>query len=269
MAVKYLLGAAAAALVAVGVTGAAQAADVMPVVVPTVTPVVVVPTGPKIEIESWNAIEIGVFPGDPIDIETHNDFSLKVTTQSGVGFQLLGEVHVELPGFFVYGETTGRVFLSRGDFEVGLYSVVFFNSMGFDGVTVGGDVVLENDRLELMTYLEADFFGGFEDIEAGGEVVVHLGDMLDLYAGIDTDLFPAFDLDDLWAGVQAHFGPLSPYVGAFLTFPGVGFEVGTEFEHRFGTSPLSLVGYAEAEFDGGGPEFYLGLGIKFSRGADE
>ncbi|MCW5715816.1 MAG: hypothetical protein KIT43_15000 [Bauldia sp.] len=269
MAGKFLVGAASAALLAFGATGTAQAADVMPVIVPVITPVVVVPTGPKIEISAEQWIEVGLYPAEQFrEFNTYSDLDIKVSAASGFGFQFLGEVELWLPSpVELEAAFTGRAFMTRGDIEIGLYSTLWLDG-GFDGFAVGTDFTFDNDRFTLATYLQAEFFNGFDEFRTGAEVTVHLGEMLDIGGGVEAEFdFGNFDFEEAWAGVQLHLGPLSPYAVAWWDGGDVGFDLGTELEVPLGTSPFSLLGYAEAEFEIGDPvEFFFGIGIKFSHG---
>lgn len=276
MAGKLLLGAGAAALFAFGATGAARAADVSPIIVPpTVTPVVVVPAGPKIEITAENWLELSIEPqGDPdqndLFFNTYHDFSIKVTSARGLGFEFLGNLELGLP-FPNYREAalTGRVFLARGDAEVGLFTTAYFDG-GFDALGIGGDFAFDTDRFTLTSYVEAFFDGGFDEVELGGDLTIHLGQRLDLYTGGEIEFDGGLQLNNVYAGAQFHLGPIAPY--ATVTFDGndgTFFNVGYEFEQALGASPFSLLAYGDARIQNGEfPEYTFGIGIKFSHGGE-
>lgn len=274
MAGKFLIGAAAAALYAFGATGVARAADVSPVVIPPiVTPVVVAAAGPKIEISTEQWFEANIEVGDNVEYSTYHDFSVKVTSARGFGFQLLGNVEIEIPFDEIDAELTAAGFITRGAVTAAAYTTLYLDEDGFDGFGVGGDFTLDNDRLTLHSYVEARFGANatFSVLEIGGDATVHLGERLDLYTGIDMGIETGgFFPQDVWAGAQFHLGPFSPYATLEYDFFDFGVYLGAEFEHQLGNSPLSLLGYAELHLDQGDiPEVNLGLGIKFSRGGDE
>lgn len=268
MAGRHLIGAAGVALAALTSANSAQAADVMPII-PVVTPVVVVPAGPvfEINIETWIEAD---FEESEFDPEVFTEASLKLTTASGWGFELIaGAQSYILPPPQLQFALTGRAFRSAGDFEFGAYAGASF---GFYGLAywVGGDFLYDTDRLTLDGYVQANFLapGGFEFMQTEANLAVHVTDKLDIGAGIlfGTD-FALFDLDG-YVGAQYDFGLLAPYVQVWFD-EGLEVDLGVELEHQFGDSPLALLGYAEVELDGGGPEVYLGIGIRFSRGGTD
>lgn len=263
---KYLLGATGAAILAIASAGSAHAADVMPVVAPVVTPVVVPPPGPvfEINIETW--LETEVFNNE-FDPTLFAEASLKVTLPSGWGFELITELFTYiLPPPDAFVAVTGRVFRSMGDVEVGVYAGAGFSLMG-TSYGIGGDFAYDSDRLTVESYVQGNFAvgGGFVFLDHETDVTLHVTEMLDIYAGYDFETdFVTFDIDG-YIGAQVDFGLLAPYATVWLD-GGLGGEIGVELEHQFGNGPLSLLGYAEVEFGGGGPEGFVGIGIKFSRG---
>lgn len=276
MAGRYLLGVASVALFAMASTGSARAADVMPVVVPLVTPAVVVAAGPKIEINSEHWLEIGIFPGNGYDLVSYHDLDIKVTAASGVGFQFVTSGVIDNLAPFDIDDLTlaGRVFLSRGDAEIGVYAGLLAEIPGgIDFTAVGADFSIDNDRLELDTYVQANFDGGFDFLSAGVDLTVHATERLDLNAGgaLSTDFGGGGAFLEAWAGAQLDFGLLAPYAGVYVSNGMERFtaELGVELEHQIGNGPLSLLGYAEFDFGTFGPAIFAGVGIKYSIGGDE
>jgi len=254
------------ALSVVAFSGSARAADVMPIVLPVVAPVVVPPVGPvfEINVETWLETEFLDPPMDPVLL---TEASLKLTTVSGWGFELITNLFTYiLPPPDRAATLTGRVFRSAGDIEVGAYAGL--------GVSVpfgllywlGGDFEYDTDRMTLDGFVQATFSpGGFEFIETEANLAIHVTDKLDIGGGIafGTDLM-GFGFAG-YVGAQYDFGLLAPYVQVWFD-QGLAVDLGVELEHRFGNGPLALLGYAEVELDGGGPEVYAGIGIRLSLG---
>lgn len=267
---KYLVGAAGVALFAVASSGSAQAADVMPIVVPVVTPVVVAVPGPVFEINIEHWLEVEFFDAG-LDPEAYTEIDLKMTLPSGWGFQLIADAgaDVQLP-IQVFADLTGRVFRSMGAVEVGVYAgfgVALPGGIG--GYGFGADFAYDTDRLTVETYVQANFFaGGFQFLDFETDVTLHVTDKLDIYGGTDLETdFVTFFLSG-YLGAQYDFGVLAPYATVWLD-GGLGGELGVEVEYQIGNGPFSLLGYAEVEFDGGGPDGFAGIGIKFSRGGTD
>lgn len=248
MAGKLLFGVAAVALLSAG--GAAQAADVMPVLVPAVTPMVVPPPpGPVFAIRIDNSIH-AVWTGTPEEDGVHldTDVDMRLTAASGWGFELLTGGSTFFAPLSLSGGLTGRVFHSAGDVELGVYAGFGFSVPGgIGGYGFGGDFRLDNDRLTVESYLQANFFAGaFNFISTETDVTVHASDKFDVYFGGDLFIGGGPASYDVWAGAQYDFGVFAPYGGVwFGNDTGFGAELGFELEKKLGNGPLSLIGGAE------------------------
>lgn len=272
MAGKYLLGAAGVALFAAASTGAAQAADVMPIVVPVVTPVVVAPVGPTVEftLEKW--VELGIYPGDGYSIDVFGSADLKITAASGWGFQLIVEDELDFAPFEVEFDVTGRVFRAMGNAEVGVYAGFGVEVPGgLDGYGFGFDFAYDSDRLTLESFVQANFNGGgFNFLDTETELTVHVNDRLDVYAGVDVETdFTGNPFLAGWAGAQLSLGALSPYATVYFSnFDGLEAELGVELEYQIGNGPLSLLGNAEVDFGFPGTRFFVAAGIRYAIGGE-
>lgn len=266
---KYLLGAAGVALSVVSFSGAAKAADVMPIVIPVVAPVVVAPVGPvfEINVETWFETDFLDPPSEPILL---NEASLRLTTASGWGFELITTLLTEVtPAPMRLAAVTGRVFRSAGSLEVGAYAGVGVLVPVGAGYWLGGDFEYDTDRLTLEGYVEANFTaGGFESVETAANLTVHVTDKLDVGGGIAFETDPVDPDFAGFVGVQYDFGLLAPYAQVWFGDDRA-IDLGVELEHRFGESPISLLGYAEVELNGTSPVVYVGVGIRFSHGGTD
>lgn len=267
MAGKFLVSAGAIALLAAASTGTAQAADIIPVVVPVVTPVVVVPVGPTVAIKVETSLNVD-YDGN-FDAWANGLLDLKITSASGWGFQLVagGNQYVVAPIEF-YGGAQARVFRAIGPVEIGVFAGANLNP-GITGNNYyfGGDFTYETDRVEVETYVAAQYFlgGTVRLIAAGAEATVHVTDRLDVIAGVERNLL--FGSVDIEGRVELDLGAVTPFAGVIYN-PSLGVigQVGVELEKQLGTGPLSLIGYGRADFGVFGPSVAVGLGIRFSRG---
>ncbi|MCW5716854.1 MAG: hypothetical protein KIS68_03370 [Bauldia sp.] len=290
---KYLLGAAAVALFAA--TGAARAADVMPIVVsvtPTLPPVTVGPTV-TVQLDTgtygyWTPgfFYTGVYVSGEIDVKT----------AAGWGFNLIGYGGLDiLPppiGPYYYG-LRAELYRIIGNAQVGFF-VSPYNFVPLD-IEFGPTFRYETDRFEYAHETEINYNGAWQ-IEFDNDITVHVNDRLDiegyfdfsfsgayLYFGIYAELevndrltlegwADAYVSGGFGAGVggraQLDFGPLSPFVGAnWYSMGGVGVFAGVELEHQIGTGPFTLIGDAGVNWNPGGPPgFYASIGIRFNRG---
>jgi hypothetical protein len=276
MAGKFLIGVAAASLFAFGGTAAANAADVMPVIVPAPVGVVTVAAGPTIEITTEHWLEFNFEPGDDVDPSTFHSIDLKVTGLRGLGFQLTNNLYVDIDTNplaidEIEGDATGRVFLSRGAFEIGAYTTMFFDN-GFDELAVGTDFTVDLARFTLSGYIQAIFEDDFDftEFEFGGDVTTHiLGDRLELAAGFEGDTWGAVEIETVWLGAQFHLGPIAPYVTFTWDDGDRLLAIGTEFEQKLGNSNFSLLAYGEVEIELGDPaEYNFGIGFKWATGGE-
>jgi hypothetical protein len=293
MTTKYLLGVAAVALFAT--TGAARAADVMPIVVsvtPTVAPVVV---GPAVTVQ----IEAGAYlyfnPPSNWYVSAGFDGEVDVKSASGWGFHLFGGAGAYFaPGFgFGYG-AIAELYRIIGNAEVGF-------AVGTGGISFGPTFRYETDRLEFahqtaIRYLGAgdwdfyfdnllelqvndrvridaysDFGFGFygPDLDIGIEVDFEPNDRLEIEGWVWADLIGN---PEVGAGgeVKLTLGALAPYVGAQFEYGmglDLGFWAGVELERQIGTGPFTLTGDAGVAMNlGGTPNFYAEIGIRYNIG---
>lgn len=264
---KYLLGAASTALCVVAFSSAAKAADVMPIVVPVVAPVAVPPVGPafEINIETWFETDVLDPPADPLVL---SEASVRLTTASGWGFELITSLFTYvLPPPGRSAEVTGRVFRSAGSVEVGAYAGAGVSVPFGPGYRLGGDFEYDTERLTLEGYVEANFAAaGFEFLETAANLTVHVSDKLDIGGGIALETGPVEVAG--FIGLQYDLGLLAPYAQVWFGNDRA-IDLGVELEHRFGEGPISLLGYAEVELDGTGPEVFLGIGVRFNRGGTD
>lgn len=265
---RLLLSAAGAALLAAVSVGTAQAADVMPIVVPTVTAVAAPPPGPVFAIRIDTGMTVNWYGGPNYDLSAFNEITARVTLPSGWGFEMLtGDRLYITPPVELYGSVTGRVFRVAGPLEVGAYAGFgFIVPGGIGGYGFGGDFEYDTDRMTVEGGLQANFQGGgFTFLEGAAELTLHATDRIDVFFGGDFD---TTGLDnDLWAGARIDFGAIAPYAGVWYAFGGgFGAEFGVDLAKPLGTSPFSLIGEAEINIAQGGAFGFASIGIRFQRG---
>lgn len=267
---------AGVALAALASAGAAEAADVMPIVVPAVTPAVVPPPGPAVSLKVDTGIEVAyVFGTQTFDAGVGNAIDFKVVSASGWGMEVITDAvtAIVVPIEFDADVTT-RLFRATGPIELGAHATFEFGVPGgLDGYGFGADIAYEGDLLTLEAEAGAAFLPGFgfNAYTAIAEITAHLGDRLDLYAGADfmTDLIVT--AVNAWAGARLDLGVVAPYAGIDHREGPNGWSanVGIDIEKQIGTGPFSLIGYTEARFGFFGPTALGGIGLRFSRGAVE
>ncbi|MCC6734692.1 MAG: hypothetical protein IT534_01025 [Bauldia sp.] len=228
----WLMGSAAAAAL-VAVSGAAQAADVMPIVVPVVTPAVVPVPGPVKVVQIDTSLT--KFLGGPFVLETIG--AVDVRTASGWGFQFLtANSYIQgTDGYFTLG---GRVYRAMGDATVGVFANAAFEYVGgltYEGLGVGVDLDYYTDAVELYASVTAFFDGGFQSLQSVVYANIERGNFV-----IDVAAVAVSGPLSMSGGVQVGYrlGPVTPYAilvgsvgGAPASF-GVG--AGLEFEHQVG-----------------------------------
>lgn len=297
MTTKHLIGAAAVALLAA--TGAARAADVMPIVVATTPAVAPVVVGPTVTVEITTGAYLDLYGLTDLYLGAETFGEIDVKSASGWGFNLAGGAGVNfIPGFgFGYG-FRAELYRVIGNAEVGFF-VVPYNFAPLV-IAFGPTVRFETDRFEFRHQTEINYFFGNWDVGFSNDVTVHVSDSLDVGGyfdfsfgtfGLDLDLGVNAELEvndrltvEGWAradvigglfvaaGGQATFnlGALSPYVGVEARYDmGFGLEVtaGVELERPIGTGPFTLIGGAGMEYDlGGGLGLEAHIGIRFNRG---
>ncbi|MGD9740145.1 MAG: hypothetical protein AB7O56_09605 [Bauldia sp.] len=294
---KYLLGAAIVALVAG--SGAAQAADVLPVVAAMVP-------APEDTVDPLTLeIEAG-FAGFWVPSDSVQDYgaylvgsmTYKTTTGWGIEVDFDGLVDLGDGDFGASGEV--EFFRSFGAFGVG---VVFGAGGGFGApyYYFGPTLRYETDTITAKVQLTADFVAGVhEGYSLYTEAEFTPSDRLALgfWLGVGFDgggilgyagaVEAAFDVvekvtlhgivgfDGPGGGVGTHFaggiaaelnlGVISPYVG--VLFDGdTAYVAGVALEYQLGNGPFTLVGNAGAVFLPGDPTVYrANIGIRFNHG---
>lgn len=276
MASRYLL-LSAAGIALVAASGAAQAADIIPIMAPTVAVMDPgpVPTGPDVSIEISKWLDMYYEPGYPVDFETHLDFDIDILTASGWGFELIGGdwFELELP---IYGGAgvTARVYRAFGDIEIGLLAGIGTSipfGMGY-GYGFGFDFSYEAEKLtvENETWFNFQGGGGFQGFETDTTVTFDASEALSLNVGLLVSHYGSPSYYSVYGGVAYEIGDFTPYADIWWA-PGFGEwggDIGVDFEHQIGTGPLSLVANTEFDFGTYGRSFYAGIGIKFTRGGD-
>ncbi|MGV8840354.1 MAG: hypothetical protein ACWA6X_08630 [Bauldia sp.] len=273
---KYLAGVAGIAVLALTTT--AQAADVMPVVVPqVVTPVVVAPAGPDFGIEI-SAYATATFPfADPWSVGVDLDIVTHFIGARGFGFRLEGGTGIEVYPGFGNGGFGGdlEVFKQFGNFEVG---AMLQGGGGFPIGSVGfaeaGPYVRYSMEHGMLT-LDQTFSFLFPVVSMGNryfssetEVTVDVNDNLELTADFQLDRplgGPFFAYLSL--GAAYTMGPLTPYAELQISFGDpMRIILGADFERQIGTGPLSLIGNAQLQLSPTYREASVSVGIRFSRG---
>lgn len=296
---KYLVGAAAAALLAA--TGTARAADVMPVVVVVTPAVPAVAVGPTVTVEINTSLYAGIENFNTINYAGLDfDGEMNVVTANGWGFNLSNYAYVNVaPG--VYGGSNFRAELYRvlGNAQVGffvrpyqfspldiefgptfryktaridfMHETQIYLYPGTLGVEFANDVTLHvNDRLDIGGYFdfEVQFGGGF-DIDIGLDAKLEVNNRLTLEGWAWADII---GMASAGFGGEATFklGALSPYIGAGV-YLGGGLDVevwaGVDYERQIGTGPLTFTAGVGIDYDvGGGIDAYANIGLRLNIG---
>lgn len=301
---RLLLGAAAVALVAA--TGAANAADVLPIGV-AVTPAVVAPAavGPEITVTLEKSFNVNLYDLTNLDTWVSGYAELRVKTASGLGFEVwAGDALEQISPLYLWYSAGARVFREVGAIEMGAF-VGFGSSipyMGY-GLWFGGDFAYETDTTKIEHWTTAYFNGGgFDEIDLDTEIKLNPNDLLEIrgYAGLELDL-PGVDfyadgearfmvrehlqplvgawleLDGggpeygVWGGLRLPFGSFTPYINVWWepTDPEIGFDIGVSFKRQIGNGPLTIFGYVEYELDTYGQDLYAQIGIRFGGDPDD
>lgn len=301
---KYLLGAAAVALVSA--TGAANAADVLPIGV-AVTPAVVAPAavGPEITVTLEKSLAVNLYGLTNLDTWLNGYAEIRVKSASGLGFEVWAADFLDQISPFYLGYSVGaRVFREAGAIEIGAF-VGFRSSIPFMGYGLwfGGDLKFETDTAKIEHWTTAYFYGGgFDEIDLETEFKLNPNDLLEItgYTAVDFELpgvdFYAdgearfmvrehlqplvgawLDLDGggpeygVWGGLRLPFGSFTPYVTAWWdpTDPEIGFDIGIDIKHQIGDGPLTIFGFVEYERDTNGQDLYAQIGIRFGGDPDD
>lgn len=276
---KYLAGVAGFAMLAL--TTNAQAADVMPVVVPqVVAPVVVAPAGPDFGIEISAYATAYVPFADPWSIGVDLDIATHYIGARGFGFRLEGGTGTEVYPNFGDGGFGGdvEVFKQFGNFEVGamLQGGGGF-PIGSGGYAEAGPYVRYSIEHGMLT-LDQTFSYIFPVIGAGNryfssetEVKVAVNDALELRAAFDLDRAmggPFFAYLHVGAGYT--IGPITPYAELEINFGDpMQTTLGVDLERQIGTGPLSLIGNAELQLSPTFRAASVSVGIRFNRGSTD
>lgn len=275
---KHVLMSTAAAMALAAGAGAAQAADVMPIVVPVVVvPPVVVP-GPIYRVE----IEAGVVTGrdfgdtDPLAYNAGAVSAVDVRTASGFGFKLetTGNLYFEgsPPPLPADASILGRIYHTIGDHgTVGVFATTSWNNYGPPGGHLFGiDADFDNDTLWVNYSLGVGFtpgsgYDGIQSILASrlerDRLVVRNLTLAALPAAGTVALVTLSE-------VGYKFGPVTPYVQFALGAVGGGFSasagVGADLELPVGDGPLTITGGVFAQFGPGGFDWEATAGMELN-----
>lgn len=180
---KYLLGTAAVALFAA--TGAARAADVMPIVVATTPAVVPVAVGPIVTVQTETRVYIGYY--DNYYFQTGLDFDgeINVLTASGWGLNVVGDAGLTLyrdgnnPSYVSYGANfRAELYRVIGNAEVGFFIAPYgYNPLNID---FGPTFRFESDRIEFRHETEVSIYSPDWWVELKNELTMHLNERLDV-----------------------------------------------------------------------------------------
>lgn len=271
-----MLGAAAAALLAA--TGTARAADVMPIVVavtPTVPPAVI---GPTVNIDIRSTISLYYYGPSALYVDANLGGDIDVRSASGWGVRLSGGGGFSIyPGMGYGFGFSAELYKAIGNAQLGFFvspygfnpiDISFGPTLRYETDTVdfrhstefsfwgGGNRAVDvyneltlnpNDRLEVGGYFDLGFSNvAGRDLEFGGFATVSLSDRVDMLGWADVELDGG-----LWfgtgAGVELHFGALTPYANVgWTTSDGLWTELGFDVKKPIGAGPLQLIGGARA-----------------------
>lgn len=270
---KYLLGAAAVALVAA--TSGARAADFTPiaVVAPAVAPVVVAPAGPIFAIEIEKVLDLDL-DFDPLEVELGTGIAatVEMRTLSGWGFRFVMEGGADLGLPIQGGALLGtQVFRTIGNAEVGVFATTSAGIpfMGFGGFSVGPYVTYQAGRLTAAAAGGFQFgMGGFQVLIVDAEVTVDVTERVAVTGGVNFGVdgggITGYQFD---GELRLNLGAITPYVGGTWS-PGFwSFVAGAEFEHQIGSRSIWLIGGGQyGYFSGGSHDFDAYVGLRFRRG---
>ncbi len=237
--------------------GAAQAADIQPILVPVVVAQPVVVPGPVYAIEIQGDVVTGTGGG----IDTRLITAIDARTASGWGFKL------ELSGLLEFDSPApveseisvlGRLYHTVGaNGTVGVFGSVTRSNVADESVTFGFDADLVTDRMDLVYTLAADFGPtGYDGLLSILAIEMERGDHL-RFDGAGLVVLPAGGgvVAVALAQLGYQLGPVTPYVqvAAIVTgsFTGVA-AIGVDLELPIGDGPLTLTGGVLAGFGPGG-----------------
>lgn len=298
MTVRLLVGAASVALVAAA--GTAQAADVMPVVVPMITPVAVVSTGPDVEI-TIEALGQLYWDGGPVYTGVGIAGEATIVTTSGWGVGVGAGAFLGLTpsaGLEFYG-IGGRVFRQVGDFQVGFAAAVDIGFMappfgfgtdirydngplsvlnqtyfrfspgGFEFWGIYTDIEYEADRLEFFQSLDVQFWGPGVAFYAEGDVNLQVRGPFHVFAGYDLETGPFPSYFGVYGGVQLDLNGIKPYIHPWWENDGdFGLDIGVDIERQIGNGPFSLVGWSEFTIANYGWDYEMAIGFRYEIGGE-
>lgn len=273
---KYLAGVAGVAVLALSTT--AQAADVMPVVVPqVVTPVAVAPAGPDFGID-LKAYATASFPfSDPWSAGVDLDIKTHYIGARGFGFRLEGGAGTQIYPNFGDGGFGGdlEVFKQFGNFEVGaMLTGGGAIPIGSGGYAEAGPYVRYSMEHGMLT-VDQTFSFLFPVVGMGNtrfssetEVTVDVNDDFELKAEFRLDRplgGPFFAYLEL--GAAYTMGPITPYAELEINFGDpMRITLGADFERQLGSGPFSLIANAELQLSPTYRQGSVSVGIRFRRG---
>lgn len=255
---KYLLGAAVAALLAG--TGAAHAADVVPVVVavnPTAPAAVVV--GPTITADIVSRVYSEWYSEGVFFVGEHTFGEVDVKLASGWGFILFGDADINfIPGYGLNYRYGFEVYRALGNVEVG-FIVKPYNFSPLD-IELGPTFRYETDTLEIDHETTFGFWPGGRDIDTWTNVTYQANENLEVRGFFDLGYDSGGDLFvGLAAGATLTRGryEIDGYADfAYYNFTDPDLDIGALLTITM-SDRLDLYAYADAELLNG---VYLEVG---------
>lgn len=126
-----------------------------------------------------------------------------------------------------------------------------------------------SDALTIENYTWFGFGGGgIYGFNVDTWATFGVTEMLSLSAGVYVSHYGSPSYYELYAGAEYEIGDVTPYLDLWWS-PSEGTwggDVGLDFERQLGTGPFSLLANTEFDFGASGPDLYVGIGIKFTRG---
>lgn len=245
--------------------GAAQAADIQPIVPVVVAPPIAVP-GPVYAIEVRADVVASTFGG----IESLLSTAIDVRTVSGWGFklELSGFLELSPPPFESDLTVLGRLYHTVGaNGTVGIFGSVTRSSAADESVLIGLDADLVTDTTELTYILVADFGPtGYDGLQS----ILALELARREHLRVDVVAFAVLPAGGglvalTVAEIGYQIGPVTPYVqlAAVYTGPFIGsVALGVDLELPVGSGPLTLTGGVLAGFGPGGFGWEANLGFE-------
>jgi len=253
-------------------SGAAGAADILPIIAATVpSPIAFASaTGPQIAIEIDKTLSTDLdFDPFGIDFDTDLDFKIDIERSSGWGLTFFGNLgaDIEIPLDAEYRFHVG-VYRAMGNVVVGAYAGVHGDVPGgVDFFELGGDIEFSSGNLVVYneTWIE---FDGSLFVWNNTEAEYNINERLLVGGAIELGFGGGPILVEIEAWAELDLGNITPYVFGSVVFPLGFFEVefGIDLERPIGSGPFSLIGNLEFGVGTGGLDVDASIGIRYSRG---